>query len=82
MTQVALLKLLERATKRFQNFRDIGLKAAETKSDVVLHPMEWWEAADEALLKDLFQAINQPRGCEPLPFEPASASAEEEAINE
>jgi hypothetical protein len=83
MTSAALLKLLERATKRFQNFRGIGEQAAAMKSDVVLHPLEWWEPEDEALLKEMTQAINQNRGCEPLPLEAAAtADDDEEASNE
>jgi len=53
------------------------------KSDVVLHPLEWWEPEDEALLKEMTQAINQNRGCEPLPLEAAAtADDDEEASNE
>jgi hypothetical protein len=79
VTSAAILALLERTTKRFKNFRDIGTLATAMKSDVCLHPMEWWEPADEALLRELIQAINQSRGCQPLPLLEALPSNSEES---
>ena len=81
-TNMDLLKLLKLATRRFSNFKRIGEQARERKVKVVLHPLEWWEPKDEALLKEMLQVVNQHGGLEPLPLEAAATADDEEVVNE
>ena len=78
----AILALLERATRRFQNFRTMGIKAKKEEVNIELDPMSLWEPADEALLKEMHMVLNQHGGLEPLPLEAAATADDEEAMNE